>query len=103
METFSCYWPFVRGIKFLRKAAPGSTGSFSARRRLAAPAVYPQGGPAPAESDILREKLNAESDILREKLAGNSPVTSQRPVTRSFDVFFDLRLDTRLSKQWSGW
>ena len=32
----------------------------------------------------------------------NSPVTgefpSQRPVTRSFDVFFDLRLDKRLSK-----
>ena len=37
--------------------------------------------------------------------AGNSPVTgefpSQRPVTRSFDVFFDLR--KRLSKQSWGW
>ena len=35
--------------------------------------------------------------------AGNSPVTaefpSQRPVTRSFDVFFDLHLNKRLSKQ----
>ena len=35
--------------------------------------------------------------------AGNSPVTgefpSQRPVTRSFDVFFDLCLNKRLSKQ----
>ena len=34
--------------------------------------------------------------------AGNSPVTdeiiSQRPMTRSFDVFFDLRLNTRLNK-----
>ena len=33
--------------------------------------------------------------------AGNSPVTgelpSQRPVTRGFDVFFDLRLNKRLS------
>ena len=33
---------------------------------------------------------------------GNSPVTgefpTQRPVTRSFDVFFDLRLNKRLSK-----
>ena len=28
---------------------------------------------------------------------------SQRPVTRSFDVFFDLRLNKRLSKQWWGW
>ena len=39
---------------------------------------------------------------------GNSPVTgefpSQRPLTRSFDVFFDLRLNKRLSKQSSrGW
>ena len=35
--------------------------------------------------------------------AGNSPVTgefpSHRPVTRSFDVFFALRLNKRLSKQ----
>ena len=39
--------------------------------------------------------------------AGNSPVSgefpAQRPVTRSFDVFFDLRLNKRLSKQWWGW
>ena len=39
--------------------------------------------------------------------AGNSPVPgefpAQRPVTRSFDVFFDLRLHKRLSKQPWGW
>ena len=39
--------------------------------------------------------------------AGNSPVTgefrAQRPVTRSFDVFFDLGLNERLSKQSWGW
>ena len=39
--------------------------------------------------------------------AGNSPVSSefpaQRPVTRSFDVFFDLHLNKRLSKQSRGW
>ena len=40
--------------------------------------------------------------------AGNSPVTgefpTQRTVTRSFDVFFDLRLNKRLSKQsWGRW
>ena len=28
---------------------------------------------------------------------------TQRPVTRSFDVFCDLRLNNRLSKQWCGW
>ena len=36
--------------------------------------------------------------------AGNSPVTgefpSQRPVTRSFAVFFDLPLNKRLGQQW---
>ena len=40
-------------------------------------------------------------------LCGNSPVPgefpSQRSVTRSFDVFFDLCLNTRLSKQSWGW
>ena len=39
--------------------------------------------------------------------AGNSPVPgefpAQRPVTRSFDVFFDLRPNKRLSKQPWGW
>ena len=39
--------------------------------------------------------------------AGNSPVTgefpAQRPMTRSFDVFFDLRLNKRVSKQSWGW
>ena len=28
---------------------------------------------------------------------------AQRPVTRSFDVFFDLHPNKRLSKQWWGW
>ena len=39
--------------------------------------------------------------------AGNSPVSgefaAQRPVTRSFDIFFDLRPNKRLSKQSWGW
>ena len=39
--------------------------------------------------------------------AGNSPVTgefsAQRPVMRSFDVFFDLCLNKRLGKQLWGW
>ena len=39
--------------------------------------------------------------------AGNSPVTgefpSQRPVTRSFDVVFDLRLNKRLIKRSRRW
>ena len=39
--------------------------------------------------------------------SGNSPVTgefpSQRPVMRSFEVFFHLRLNKRLSQQTWGW
>ena len=39
--------------------------------------------------------------------AGNSPVPgefpTQKPVTRSFDVYFDLRPNKRLSKQLWGW
>ena len=39
--------------------------------------------------------------------AGNSPVSgefpAQMPVTRSFNDFFDLRLNKRLSKQSWGW
>ena len=39
--------------------------------------------------------------------AGNSPFPgefpAQRPVTQSFDVFLDLRLNKRLSKQSRGW
>ena len=40
--------------------------------------------------------------------AGNSPVPGEfpalRPVTRSFDVFFDLRLNKQLSEQsWDWW
>ena len=38
---------------------------------------------------------------------GNSPVSgefpAQRPVTRSFDVFFDVRIIKRLSKHSLGW
>ena len=39
--------------------------------------------------------------------AGNSPVSSefptQRPATRSFDIFFDLCLNKRVSKKSWGW
>ena len=39
--------------------------------------------------------------------AGNSPVSgefpAQKPVTRSFDVFLDVRLIKRLSKHSRGW
>ena len=37
------------------------------------------------------------------EFTGPDEFPTQRPVTRSFDVFFDLRLNERLSKQPVGW
>ena len=37
------------------------------------------------------------------EFTGPGEFAAQRPVTRSFDVFFDLRLNKRLSKQPWGW
>ena len=37
------------------------------------------------------------------EFTGPGEFSTQRPVTRSFDVFFDLRLNKRLSKQPWGW
>ena len=37
------------------------------------------------------------------EFTGPGEFPAQRPVTRSFDVFFDLRLNKRLSKQPPGW
>ena len=45
--------------------------------------------------------------VLLVMCAGNSPVhgefPTQRPATRSFDVFFHLRPNKRLRKQWQAW
>ena len=53
-----------------------------------------------------RHQMEAFSALLA-ICAGNSPVPgeypAQRPVTRSFAIFFDLRLNKRLSKQSWGW
>ena len=37
------------------------------------------------------------------EFTGPGEFPTQRPVTRSFDVFFDLRLNIRVSKQSWGW
>ena len=60
------------------------------------------------ESNIIwwRHQMETFSALLV-LCAGNSPVTgefpSQRPVTQSFDGFFDLRLNKRLGKQSRRW
>ena len=37
------------------------------------------------------------------EFTGLGEFSAQRPVTRSFDVLFDLRLNKRLSEQSGGW
>ena len=53
-----------------------------------------------------RHQMKKNSALLA-LCAGNSPVTgefpTQRPVTRNFYAFFDLRVNKRLSKQSWGW
>ena len=58
--------------------------------------------------NVMMTSSNGNSSVLLTLCAGKSPVTGefpeQRPVTWSFDVFFDLRLNKRLSKQsWDWW
>ena len=58
------------------------------------------------KTSLRRHRMETFSTLLT-TCAGNSPVTgefpSQRPVTRSLDVFFHLCLNKRLSKKSWGW
>ena len=57
-------------------------------------------------NEIFESRWRHEMETFSALLA-DSPVPgefpTQRPVTRSFDVFYDLRLNKRLSKQSWGW
>ena len=72
------------------------------------PNYWPSVGRHPSQraSDMM---TSSNGNIFRVTghLCGNSPVPgefpAQRPVTRSFGVLFDLRLNKRLSKQSRGW
>ena len=54
-----------------------------------------------------RHQMETFFSALLALCAGNSPITgefpAQRPVTRSFNAFFDLPLNKRLSEQSWGW
>ena len=58
-------------------------------------------------TDAMIASSNGTFSALLAFCAGNSPATgefpSQRPVTRSFDISFDLRRNKRLTKQSWGW
>ena len=58
-------------------------------------------------TDCMMTSSNGNIFRVTGPLCGNSPVPSefppQRPLTRRFNVFFDLRLNKWLSKQLWGW
>ena len=74
---------------------------------LSRPANIPYGTDTRGPFYYMMTSSNGNISTLLALCAGNSPVTgefpSQRPVTRSFDVFFDLCLNKRLSKQSRSW
>ena len=69
--------------------------------------ITPRGHHAGCRSYSWWRQSNGNISTLLAICAGISPVTgefpAQSPVTRSFGVFFDLRRNKRLSKQWWGW
>ena len=88
------YWPFVRII-------PGwPVGSLLERGLQCSSSVQ----------CICRAMMTSSNgNIFRvtghlcEEFSSHRWIPAQRPVARSFDVFFDLLLNTRLNKQWWGW
>ena len=57
----------------------------------------------PIHDDVSKWKHFRVTGPLWGEFTGPGEFTTQRPVTRSFDVFFDLRLNKRFSKQPWGW
>ena len=53
--------------------------------------------------DVIKWKHFRVTGPLCGEFTGPGEFPTQRPVTRSFDVFFDLRLNKPLSKQSWGW
>ena len=53
--------------------------------------------------DVTKGNIFRDTGPLCREFIGPGEFPAQRPVTRSFDVFFDLRPNKRLSKQPWGW
>ena len=107
METFSRYWPFVQGIHRSPVNSPHKNQWYffdiffdlHMNKRLSNRSWG-------WWFETLSHQFWRPCNVLA-LCAGNSPVTGefpvQMPVTRGFGVFFDLRMDKRLSKQSWGW
>ena len=93
----SCWYPAVVGSKTWVSIAVTLTG-----RNI--PASAGKGSMRPETLIYMMTSSNGNIFRVSDHLCGESgEFPTQRPVTRSFDVFFDLRLNKRLNKQSWGW
>ena len=106
-KRFLHYWPFVRGIHHSLVYSPNKgpvMGSLNVCFAVSLKKLL--NNRFACDLTWWRHQMETFSALLA-ICAGNSPVPgefpTQRPVTRSFDVFFYLRLNKRLSKQSWGW
>ena len=94
-----------RGLCASRPSIAEADGGCSMTRMgLGGPSLYEDG----RTNIYIMTSSNRNISALLAICAGNSPVSgefsAQRPVTRSFAIFFDLCLNKRLRKQsWDGW
>ena len=104
MKTFSRYWPFMRRIQqwpvnFPHKGSVTQALMFSVMLAETKGCTSKWTMMTSSNGNIFRV-----AGHLCGEFTGPGEFPTQRPVTRSFDVFFDLRLNKRLSKQsWRWW
>ena len=100
-------WPVTRKMFPFDDFIMQTTTLLKQKKLLATPLLSPLViTPSGLNVTWWRHQIESFSALLA-ICAGNSPVTgefpAQRPVTRSFDVFFDMRLNKPLNKQSWGW
>ena len=106
VNTWSIVWWFISFLIIWRKWQFVLVPSCQAGDFYCQPATVAYQYIVPHDFAWWRHQMETFSALLA-ICAGNSPVPgefpAQRPVTRSFDVFFDLHPNKRLSKQRWGW
>ena len=97
-KHFQRYWPSVRGIH--RSIVCWHT---LCEKHLQTPCLFVvKYWPIPMMTSSNGNIVRVTGHLCGE-FTGPGEFPAQRPVTRSFDVFFDLHLNKRLSKQSWGW
>ena len=95
VSTLKCHWPTFPVIRSLHSVSYKTRHDFIVDSFLVVILCIPCGMMTSSNGIICRV-----TGPLCEEFTGHP---SQRPVTRSFDVFSDLCLNSRLSKQSWGW